>query len=824
MPVKRLTTIRCGHLPKTYPCKLPQGEGTFGSPLPLGEGLGVRAYFHGSKGLTPDSLPSSSLVGLTLGKYELTELLGTGGMAEVYRAVQTQLDRTVAIKVMHPHLARVTDFKRRFLREAKAMASLRHPNIIQIYDFDEQDGWYYMVMEYAPYGTLTETLFKLHSRGEIMPLPKIADLMTKIGSALDYAHQAGMVHRDIKPTNIMFTEPDEPVLTDFGIARLAGGTKLTRTGSTVGTPAYMSPEQAQGASGDARSDIYSLGIMLYEMTTGSLPYDADTPFGVIMKHVNEPLPHPRRRNPDLPAAVVHVLNKALAKDPDKRYQTAAAMSATLNRIVNQADTKVVPTPVDTQLYDEDSTNFTVPRPAMPPPAAPPAMPPPPAAQPASVPDQPAPAPTPGPVAGLPNLPWYLVGGAAVVLLLLLAGVFLLFGALRGGGDDAPSITPTATGLIAAAATEATATMPAPPPTDSSTTPLEPTTTPTEIAQSTATETENGGGQINETILISPTPSPSPVSPSPTATTEPTATPTVVPSPSATPVVAVDPASLLSGRLLYVSDRDGDFEIYLKYLGQDRPDEQLTANSGIDDWFPDWGPDGRILFTSNRRGNYDLYSANADGTNPQPLVITAAWDEYGNWSGDSGRVVFSSTAKTNGQDNAELFRFDGSGDPVRLTENSGEDRNPEWHPSGDIYYASNYEGDWEIYVLSEEGQPRNLTNAPATVDEDPTLSPDFSQILFIRKDADTNGDGQVGDGDTGNVYLMNIDGSNVQPVTTDNRSSSPAWSPDGAWALYARTVAAGEETSNLYATRLADGETVQITDDAAARNWGGAWTD
>lgn len=750
---------------------------------------------------------SPNLVGTTLGKYELTELLGSGGMAEVYRAMQVGLKRPVAVKVMYPHLARAKGFKERFQREARMLASLRHPNIIQIFDFDLDRGWYYMVMEYIGGGTLTNRLLTLHNQGQVMPLPDVYTLFKAIGSALDYAHQNGMIHRDIKSENVMFTKKGEPILTDFGIARMVDATQFTQTGTTTGTPSYMSPEQAKGERGDERSDIYSLGVMLYETVTGRLPYMADTPFGVLIKHVNEPLPPPRNLNPDLSLSVVPVLEKAMAKKPDDRFQTPAELVSALEKAITGKPIVGVDT------LDDDKTSVVTPPPAPQieafPPQSPIAVPP----------------PSPQPQTG-PRLPkgLLLVGSGVLIVavLALLFGAFLFFRSSSQKNETvgaaispdnrsaAPKteleVSPTATTV------EPTPTHTAVPPTATAL----PDTPTIEATQMDATEDEDTSTQFGETVALA-TDTPTPL-PSPTATS---------PPPSATPTVTPPPLSL-AGRLLYVSNRDGDYEIYLKFLGTDRPDVKLTDNTGANDWFPDWSSDGRIVFTSNRTGNYDLYTMNADGSDQRSYVETVAWDEYGNWEPGTNRIVFATTAETEGGFNAELFRRNGDGSLTRLTTNKNEDRNPDWHPSGEIFYAANPGGNWDIFVLSagaesSANQARNLTNHPA-VDEDPALSPDNNRLVFVRKDTDVNGDGQVGDGDTGNIYVMNIDGSGVQPVTTTNLDGSPAWSPDGAWVVYARSLSSGSQASDLYATRLSDGTTLQITTDNASSNWGAAWID
>lgn len=278
-----------------------------------------------------------SLIGQSIGRYKIVESLGRGGMAEVFRAYQSSLDRDVAIKIMHSFLADEENFLTRFQREAKSMASLNHSNIVGVYDFDVQDGIYYIVMEFVSGGTLKERLESLAKNNEKMSLSESVRLVMEVADALAYAHSRKMVHRDIKPGNIMINDEGHAVLTDFGIAKILSGPSFTATGAMIGTPAYMSPEQGLGQAGDERSDLYALGVLFYQMSTGQLPYDADTPLAVILKHVNEPIPEPQVRNEDLPAELSAVIVKAMAKDPAKRYQSAAEFAADLQSVAAALD-------------------------------------------------------------------------------------------------------------------------------------------------------------------------------------------------------------------------------------------------------------------------------------------------------------------------------------------------------------------------------------------------------------------------------------------------------------------------------------------------------
>jgi eukaryotic-like serine/threonine-protein kinase len=279
-----------------------------------------------------------NLTGRKLGKYELAERLAQGGMAEVYRAFQPSVERWVVVKVLHCHLAGTHDFIARFQREARATGSLHHPNIVRIIDAGMEDEIHYIVMDYIAGGTLAAVL-KQQAQPSIEPALALA---IQLADALAYAHRQGVIHRDIKPANIMFADEGRrhAVLTDFGLARLCHDTaaSLTVTGALVGTPTYMSPEAVRGETTDARTDIYSLGVVVYELLTGKPPYVANTPYSMMMKHTNEPLPPPRTLNPALPVAVEEVLLRALAKDAGERFQDAAGFAHALRQLQAPATT------------------------------------------------------------------------------------------------------------------------------------------------------------------------------------------------------------------------------------------------------------------------------------------------------------------------------------------------------------------------------------------------------------------------------------------------------------------------------------------------------
>jgi beta-lactam-binding protein with PASTA domain/tRNA A-37 threonylcarbamoyl transferase component Bud32 len=269
-----------------------------------------------------------SLVGRVFSnRYEIQRELAQGGMAEVYLGHDRLLDRPVAVKALFPEYAREPSFVERFRREAQAAANLNNSNIVGIYDWGQEAGTYYIVMEYVEGRSLRDLI---RSEGPL-DANQAAEIAAEMASALAFAHRAGVVHRDVKPGNVLLTRAGNVKVTDFGIARAGTGDGLTQTGSVMGTATYFSPEQAQGLAVDGRSDVYSLGVVLYEMVTGVVPFTGDSPVAVAYKHVREEPMAPSQRNPDVPTDLEQIVLTALAKDPDDRYQTADDMRADLLR-------------------------------------------------------------------------------------------------------------------------------------------------------------------------------------------------------------------------------------------------------------------------------------------------------------------------------------------------------------------------------------------------------------------------------------------------------------------------------------------------------------
>ncbi len=270
------------------------------------------------------------------GRYVINSLLGRGGMSSVYKATDPTLQRTVAIKIIHPHLSEHPEFVKRFEQEAAAVARLRHPNIMLVHDFNHEGSVYYIVFEHIAGNALDKRLKELKEAGLRLPLDEAVQIMIPLCEAVAYAHERNMIHRDLKPSNVIINLLGQPILLDFGIAKIVGGGQVhTATGATIGTAAYMAPEQVVGEEVDHRADIYSLGVMLYEMACGRPPYEGQSALTIMMKHVNEPLPDIRLFNSNLPDVFSAVLVKALSKDPKARFGSAIEMATALREIKQQ---------------------------------------------------------------------------------------------------------------------------------------------------------------------------------------------------------------------------------------------------------------------------------------------------------------------------------------------------------------------------------------------------------------------------------------------------------------------------------------------------------
>ncbi len=296
------------------------------------------------------------LIGKFLDHYQILAEVGKGGMATVYRAVDSRNNEEVALKVLSPTIAGDRRFIKRFRREGSLLARMKHPYIVPVEDYGECDGFVYLAMPFIRGRTLAARL-----KSDRIKLPEVIRWIQQVADALDYAHGIGIVHRDVKPSNIIIDEDENALLTDFGLARQAEGSNTLTGSMLLGTPAYMSPEQAQGERVEAASDQYSLGVILYQVFTGRLPFDEEAPMATVMMHIKEPVPRPRRFNASIPEPVEQVILKSLAKKPSYRYSTVGALNQALQAALqggsSSMETQVIsPAPARTVLPSSGTIN------------------------------------------------------------------------------------------------------------------------------------------------------------------------------------------------------------------------------------------------------------------------------------------------------------------------------------------------------------------------------------------------------------------------------------------------------------------------------------
>jgi serine/threonine protein kinase len=688
------------------------------------------------------------LVGTTIGHYEIVEVVGRGGMSTVYKGYQAALDRYVAVKVLDPTISSDELFLTRFQREAQAVALLRHPHIVQIHDFGNIDEMYYMVMEYVDGQSLRERLRAAASEGEYMPIHEVLGIVWAIASALDYAYQRGIIHRDIKPGNILLSSDGQAVLGDFGIAQLMKSSRLTLSG-LVGTPNYMSPEQGQGLEIDQRTDIYSLGIVTYEMLGNQVPFSSDTPFAVVMAHVTRPLPPLQQIRPAILPAVQDVLVKGTAKDKEQRYHRSMEFAESLEAAC---------TPMLQSTAGEESLLCARCHSPLDPaqrfcgkcgaPASPPAMsslvealpetasfrlePPEPVSTlasssagdttPSSLPSSPAammagcpPAPpeaitppsTSGPTVS-PNrsrsrTPLALVLIALILLCLLVVGGVMLLSEPEAQEVAVAQPTATASRMPASAAS-----------TDDS-----------DVATSVAFLTPGEGlPSTQEVAALREVQTAAPAEiPERGSMTTPTVYVGIVVSPKAslelTPKVtatrrhAAEASQSLMDKIVFWSDRDGEEALYVMNPdGSDaRPLEDLAAYQEAVNR-ESLSPDGKErLRVQDNAGSWDIYMIPADEHKP-PMAITshAAADYDPVWSPTEDLIAFVSL-RTDGNDAIFVMTPDGRNDR-QLTFNAGAlDKHPTWSPDGTrIAFGSNLEGKLQIYVIDKDGSGQsNISN-------------------------------------------------------------------------------------------------------------------
>lgn len=697
-----------------------------------------------------------TIMGKRLGKYQILGEIGRGGMAVVYKALDTTLDRVVALKVLAPHLTWEPGFIARFRREAKTAANLNHPNIVTIYEIGQAEDSHYIAMQYIAGPTLKEII----DREGALPVATAVNIVNQLASALDYAHSQGVVHRDIKPSNVIVDAKGHVTLTDFGIVKAADGTRLTTTGATLGTPEYMSPEQVENKAIGPPSDIYSLGVVVYEMLAGKAPFTGTTPH-VLHAHVYEEPPNIGSLRRELPAPVEGIVKKALAKDPRQRYRTAGEMARAM---AQAARAKIHEPPT---LMAEAVTAPARPR-------------------------------------GLPM--WAIAGGGAGAIILVLS-IWALLGRSPGPPSVAVMPSPTLTGIApVSAAKTATPTSTARPPADT----LAPQGRVTYTVQEGDTlftisqrfgVTMDAIAQANDLAspyflvrtgqaLIIPVPSPTPTAtttaiptstPLATATLLP-ATPTpipVTPTPEPTPTAASEgKIAYLLNNELHVMNRDGS--------GQTRIDTTVGYWGLFTGQVFAWAPDGqRIAYVPSYRSpwRYNYVVADPDGTNASTITKLGSYAGI-SWSPDGSRVALE---KTGNDSVPRIYLVDVASGQESLIATGAY--MPVWSPSADSIFYYTFHPIKISWACEKQDRPAVMNRDGSQAFElrgdqldydckDATLpawSPDGTRLALYSPRRN----------DHSPIHIVAADGTQDYEIPLDN-SPPPwnfpvftlSWSPDG----------------------------------------------
>jgi serine/threonine protein kinase len=691
-----------------------------------------------------------------IGRYEIQEVIGTGGMATVYRAYDPRFRRDVAVKMMHQHSLTDDRARAKFEREAQVIAGLEHRAIVPVYDYGEQDGQPYLVMRLMPGGSLKERM-----RLRQLTVEQTGGILRRICAALDKAHAKHIVHRDIKPGNILFDEEGAPYLADFGIARY---TDRTQTITVIGSPRYMAPEQAQGLPISLQTDVYQMGIVLFEMLTGRVPYDADTSDSILYQHIHHEIPRPSVVNPALSPAFDLVLQTSLAKDPRHRYPTAVALAAAFDDVLGRhaADTVIIepirvtpaaapPAPQsDTLTMTATATDFDLPASSATPTAV----------------AEPQPNPKPS------GRRWGLMA-ALVLLVLCSAGVI--------------GITFFGLPLLAAN-----------PPTEPGISLSNPPTIAPELLP--PTNEAGGAGQL-----------------APTVTLPGGAEPTSGPTPTLPAQIILGSAGELAslggdtGRLAYAAERGGAYNIFVST--ESGAERQLTTHRD-DDFRPVWSPDGQKIAYHSLRGTWEIFVMNADGTNPVNVTNDRADDSFPQWSPDGTRLAFHANRFDN-QFDIFVVGADGTG-LTRLTTSDDNQFGPAWSPEGTqlVYHAETEDDGLELFIMNADGSNQQQITSGAGESMFGVWSPDGEWIAFH-----TSREGGW------RIYVVRPDGSTPQPISPANgRDFYPAWSSNGEWILYHRDM--GNDNRDLYMSPLVvasptQREALALTDTAVQErmpNW------
>jgi serine/threonine-protein kinase len=715
---------------------------------------------------------SDEFIGKTIGGYEILEPIGRGGMATVFRALQTSMNRTVALKVLPRDMMKDDTYLQRFEREVSIVATLEHRNIVPVYDHGSYEGQPYIAMRYMKGGPLDNLIGE---KG--MTLDQMVRIFEQIAPALDYAHSKNILHRDLKPSNILLDDDGGAYITDFGIARIlneTSGMTITTQG-VVGTPAYMSPEQAQGHPMDGRSDVYALGIMLFEMATGRRPFHSDTPYSIAVMQVTAPVPSPRGINPSLPLVVEQVILKALKKKPEERYQTAQDLAEAFKMAVERPGLSIhdtQPNAINVRAALERTQQGTVPPLVSPQPAPVPVNVPPPS----PMPMQPTPMPvyqpmsprTPGSAAVSSVVPparrrpqrkprsrgmWMsmaigaFIGCAllAVVVVVLIFVVDMLIGGLGGASVPSSSLPTTAPNAAA---------------------PQLPAIFTTQTAVAVSIRSLTG------------TPEPA----------EPTAS-------------GGEIHTLTSGSVLYFAERaDSEgrrrFNIFRRDLSMEG-ELQLTAD-GSNNSYPSPSPDGQAFaFQSDQVGNYDIYRVNSAGGERVRLTGESYNEVLPAWSSDGAWIAYA--ADVRGDGTYDLMRISADGNVVEtLVSNGLRNTAPRWDSTGQrLVFVSGDPRDastWDVVLLELDGMDLRKLTEDDTRDAWPVFSPDDRYVLYVS-------------GNEGSTAIRRVPvagGASEEVHTAGDFIWSLDFTPDGTQIIF-NAGAPDEANGTPYAVPAAGGD-------------------
>jgi serine/threonine-protein kinase len=699
---------------------------------------------------------TDDLIGKQIGGYEVLSKLGQGGMATVYRAKQQSMNRVVALKILPRHFVRDDSYLQRFEREVRIVSQLEHRNIVPVYDYGEYDLQPYIAMRHMSGGSVDDLLKK-----GFLDLDTILKFITQIAPALDYAHTKNVLHRDLKPSNILLDDDGGAYITDFGIARIVGvegkGDTITTQG-VVGTPSYMSPEQAQGQTLDGRSDVYALGIMLFEMATGRRPFQNETPYSIAVMQVTTPPPVPRSINPQIPGSVEQVILKALKKQPQNRYQTAVQLAEALRLSIENPgsaahDTQPRGVPIKSAMevtqpssVPSGSNQQTVPSPPLHPPQSVVGMPSPPTPR------------TSAQVSAVSQLQ-YPVGWRGRVQQRRKRGniwVSVIIGGLIGCA--------LLTAIVAVVLLAVNDFL------EGTVTPAGATLAPDALSTRQALLDAPGGSNDTDATPVFTN-----VTPIPSRTPE-LETSAIAPIGSR-PTATFDPdADFGSGDIIYFAQRDDDFDIF-RYNLRSGVEQPLTIDH-VASTYPAVSLDGgRMTFQSDLDGDFDIYVMDLNIRSSYIITENDTLDRLPAWSPDGVWVIYSSD--TRGDGNLDLYRVPSIGGEPELVLSNGR-RNSHAQYSNDgrfIVYTSGEAGDastWEIFKLDmATGDISQITNNFVR-DASPTYSPDGSTILFV-----TDGEGGAA------IATIDADGDDDPAILYDGEGYEWGmhYNPDGSYILF-----------------------------------------